>query len=402
MVLGTLSLLLVAASGLLMRMKFLTALPAINQKFLLHAHSHFAFSGWISHALMVLIAAAVCGTGSRENLPRRYQVLIAANLLAAYGMLVSFFLQGYGFYSICASTLTVALSYIFAVRCWRDTARPILDSHTRRWLRAALFFLVLSSVGTFFLAYLMASHNTDSKLQLTAVYFFLHFQYNGWFFFACMGLFHHWLRRCGIVAKHPSFVFWAFAWSCIPTYFLSIPWWDMPGWLYTIVVGAAAMQAIAWGIGLHSLPGKLIGYTHRPAAVAKGLLIGTAIAATIKILLQGLSAIPSLSQLVYGFRPIVIGYLHLVLLAIITLFIMAYAYMNESLLINRRAVVSTVVLATGIVLNEVLLFLQGVSGLMGIFIGHIPYALAWAAGIMVVGLAGLIWSQYISTSPISS
>src|SRR5690606_41887897 len=65
-----------------------------------------------------------------ERLPWRYQLTVIANLLASYGMLIGFFLQGYGLYSIMASTATVAVSYVFAVMCWRDMAIIRSEEHT--------------------------------------------------------------------------------------------------------------------------------------------------------------------------------------------------------------------------------------------------------------------------------
>ena len=50
-----LNLLIVAILGLLMRYKIGFEFPFLDQKHLQHSHSHFAFSGWISHTLMVLM-----------------------------------------------------------------------------------------------------------------------------------------------------------------------------------------------------------------------------------------------------------------------------------------------------------------------------------------------------------
>ena len=49
------NLLLVAALGCILRYKILYSLPFVDQKFFLHAHSHFAFSGWVTQALMALM-----------------------------------------------------------------------------------------------------------------------------------------------------------------------------------------------------------------------------------------------------------------------------------------------------------------------------------------------------------
>ena len=49
------NLLIVALLGLLMRYKIGFEFPFLDQKHLQHSHSHFAFSGWISHTLLVLM-----------------------------------------------------------------------------------------------------------------------------------------------------------------------------------------------------------------------------------------------------------------------------------------------------------------------------------------------------------
>ena len=393
MVLALANLALVAVLGLTMRLKVLLPLPAVNQKFLLHAHSHFAFSGWVSHALMVLVTAWIFNRQPHEKPPRRYQLTFLLNLLAAYGMLIGFFFQGYGRYSIMASSLSVVASYIFAGICWRDLSKMRLASVAHRWLRAALVFLVLSSFGTFFLAYLMASHNTDSRLQLASVYFYLHFQYNGWFFFACMALIQHWLQQQAIHLKHAKTSYWLFALTCPVNYLLSILWWDMPGWLYVLLVVAVLLQSGGWIRWLSSLIANQRQIATRLSVLATWLFLGVAVAATIKFTLQGLSVIPALSKLSYSFRPIVIGYLHLVLLAVISLFIIAYGYAYGLLRVNRTAVWSTTLFVAGVIFNELLLMVQGISGLARLPISHVPMLLAVAAGTLVLGIVGLLFSQ---------
>ena len=49
------SLLVVALLGVLMRYKIAFELPFIAQKNIQHAHSHFAFAGWVTQLLMVLM-----------------------------------------------------------------------------------------------------------------------------------------------------------------------------------------------------------------------------------------------------------------------------------------------------------------------------------------------------------
>lgn len=52
---SVISLFIVAVLGTLMRYKIAFSFPYFDQKNLLHAHSYFAFSGWISHFFILRI-----------------------------------------------------------------------------------------------------------------------------------------------------------------------------------------------------------------------------------------------------------------------------------------------------------------------------------------------------------
>mgnify|MGYP000945526006 CR=1 FL=1 len=111
------NLLIVALIGLLMRYKIGFYFPFLDQKHLQHSHSHFAFSGWISHTLMVLMVAFLGKKGLRkkelENGFGVYNKILIANLICAYGMLVFFIIQGYGAFSILFSTGSIIVSCFF-------------------------------------------------------------------------------------------------------------------------------------------------------------------------------------------------------------------------------------------------------------------------------------------------
>jgi len=391
MAIGVFNLLLVAAFGLLMRLKVLLPLAFVDQKHIMHAHSHFAFSGWVSHALMLLLAMVVHGKSGQEKLPKAYQYLLLGNLFVSYGMLATFSYQGYGPYSICFSTLSILLSYVFAYRAWHDIRISELSRMVQRWFRSALLFLVLSSVGTFYLAYLQKTGSVDTHQQLASVYFFLHFQYNGWFFFACMGLASYWLTKQGLALPIEKVVYRIFSWACIPAYMLSILWYNLPTVLYIVLVVVVSFQLIAWGLWLQMIYKQSRQHILLfSSSLVKGLIFAVVLAASIKFLLQTFSVIPSLSVLAYSFRPIVVGYLHLVLLGIITLFILAFAFQARIFAVSVWIKMSVIGFVSGVVLNELLLMLQGVSGIMGVFIPYIPFALSVAAGILFLSIFFLI------------
>ena len=82
----------------------------------------------------------------------------------------------------------------------------------------------------------MATLHKDQNAYLLSVYGYLHFQYNGWFFFAVMGLITNKIEPLipsKIVLKR---IFWVFAFASVPGYFLSALWLELPNWLYIIVV----------------------------------------------------------------------------------------------------------------------------------------------------------------------
>ena len=181
------NLFLVACLGVLMRYKIGFAFPYFDQTNLQHAHSHFAFYGWVTHTLMTLMILFLAKSDNGIQL-RPYNLLIWANLLSAYGMLISFSISGYNWVSIFFSTTSLIVSYFFITVFIRDVRKLSANTGSVKWFQAALVFNVLSSFGTLALAYMMATRNIPQHWYLASVYFYLHFQYNGWFFFAAMGL----------------------------------------------------------------------------------------------------------------------------------------------------------------------------------------------------------------------
>src|SRR5690606_18998709 len=183
------NLMLVAFIGVMLRYKIAYALPFVHQKHLLHAHSHFAFTGWVTQILMALLVSRLYH--DQQDAFKKYAPVLYSNLIAAYGMLFTFPFQGYGLYSIGFSTLSIFTAYAFAIMYWRNINRVRQKSPGDPWFKAALFFNVVSSAGAFALAIMMATKTAHPDRYLASSYFFLHFQYNGWFFFACMGLLAH-------------------------------------------------------------------------------------------------------------------------------------------------------------------------------------------------------------------
>jgi hypothetical protein len=296
--------------------------------------------------------------------------------------------------AIIFSTLSIFVSYFFAVMFCRDLNRLPQKNIAHSWFKLAVLFNAVSSIGAFSLAYMMATKNMHQQLYMSAVYFFLHFQYNGWFFFACMGLFTAYLATNAIEIKYMRLIFILFACAIVPAYLLSLLWAQLPVWLYIIVVLAIAAQLAGFYLLVISIKGHIKKLTQAIPPVAAWLGGFAAVALAIKLLLQGLSVIPSLNQTVFGFRPIVIGYLHLVFLGIVTLFIVSYCIAAGYISISHKATRSIYIFTAGIIINEVLLMLQGICDLFYVNIPFINQALLAAAVIMLAGITITVKVQF--------
>lgn len=386
----------VALLGVTLRYKIAFSLPFIDQRNLLHGHSHFAFAGWITQAIMILLVYYLF-KNKQENLFKRYAWIIFANLIVAYGMLISFAIQGYSFFSILFSTLCIFVSYIFAFLFWKDLNKLKVNRNSHLWFKAALIFSVISSVGPFCLAYMMSSHAINQKIYLTSVYYFLHFQYNGWFLFGCMGLFISKLTELNVEEKRFKTIFWIFAISCVPSYFLSALWLPLPKIIYIIVVISATMQFIGWIWFIKILCNHISILKKEISNPGKWLMALAAISMSIKLILQLGSTLPALSQLAFGFRPIVIGYLHLVLLALFSIFLLGYIFAKKVLIINKTVTIGIFIFVTGVFINEILLMTQGVFALATESIPHISKFLLIAAIIIFTGIFLIIIKQFPSS-----
>ncbi|MCX6189512.1 MAG: hypothetical protein NTW54_07930 [Bacteroidetes bacterium] len=310
-------------------------------------------------------------------------------------MLISFAIEGYGLCSIIFSTLSVFVSFVFAFFCYADLNKAEGNHPSILWFKAALIFAILSSIGTFALAYMMGTKHIPQHAYLISVYWFLHFQYNGWFFFACVGLFLAFVKNIIPDFKISNSVFFLFAFSCIPAYGLSTLWLDLPLWIYLIILAGAVAQFVGWVKLFNTLRSFLFLKNNQVRQLPKFLFIAVAIALTVKLSLQLVSTIPAISKLAFGFRPIVIAYLHLILLAIISVFLITYFSATGLIAINLRSKIGLIVFGAGVFINEILLATQGIASLAYHVVPYINELLFVTSIILFSGIATLIHGQFL-------
>ncbi len=361
---------LVALLGVIMRYKILYSLPFLDQKHLQEAHSHFAFYGWITNVLYVLIVNYISKVNPLVQL-KKYEYLIMINLAASFAMLGAFMYGGYFWASIAASTAALLTSFVFCYFFVKD-ARKIQDV-SKIWFLAGLFFAVISSVGVFNLAYMMSSKNISQDIYLASEYYFLHFQYNGFFIFSCIGLLLYSLKEAGspISERNNRLMFWLMFFGCLVGVGLSVLWMKLPVFIFALIVlttiGQTASAVMLFGFVRKSWTNLVLKWSP----MQRFVLIYVGFAFAVKIALQLGSNIPALNQFAFGFRNVVIAYLHLVLLMCIATFLL-----NQILATNYFTVTKTLLLGLkmfllGIFLNELML---GLMGIFSIKYVSIPYA----------------------------
>ena len=379
--------LIVALLGVTMRYKILYSMPFLDQKHLQEAHSHFAFYGWITNVIYVLILNYLHKINAQIDL-KKYEKLIVVNLIASFTMLGAFLYGGYFWASIAGSTVALLCSFVFFFFFVRD-AKKIQD-FSKFWFLAGLFFAVISSVGVFNLGYMMMSKTATQDLYLASEYYYLHFQYNGFFIFSCIGFLLFSMKQAGsgISEKQNKLIFWLLFVGCVIGYGLSVLWMKMPVSIFAVIVVATIMQTIGAVLLFVFIKKNWTNLVLKWSAMHRFVLLYAGFAFAVKIALQLGSTIPALNQFAFGFRNVVIAYLHLVLLMCIATFLVNQILATHYFTITNKLLMGFKLLLLGIFLNELILGLMGVFSIKYI---SIPFANEMLLGVSVLMFASIFW-----------
>jgi hypothetical protein len=103
----------------------------------------------------------------------------------------------------------------------------------------------------------------------------------------------------------------------------------------------------------------------------------------LKIFLQSLTIFPVIGDAIFGNRPIIMGFLHLVFLGFVTLFILAY-FIKKGLLNSKIkwTGIAAIVFAGAVILNEVFLISQGFAAMFINGSSVFPWLL-WTTGALL-------------------
>jgi hypothetical protein len=360
--LALINLCIVAFLGFTLRSKILFPLPFLDFSGLLSAHSHFAFAGWVGLALISLFIYDVLPEQFSQK--KIYQWVLASVEISSLGMAVAFPFFGYNILTIVLSTLYVAAAVVFVPVFIKDVLSSNANKNVKLLSVAAVTSLLLSFLGTLGLMYIIVTRSGGSLLYRDSIYTFLHFQYNGFFTLSVFALFINYILKQNILLNKNAWKFSVFlCLSILPTLFLALLWHNK-SFFYLLAAIGCFFILISFFYLFHFLRSISIDKLFL-SRIAKTFWAFSIISFTLKMLLQVGTIFPQLGNAVYGDRPVIIGFLHLVFLGFITFFILALLIENGYFTLRNKIVLFPfIIFSTGIIGNEFLLMLQGLGILL--------------------------------------
>lgn len=287
-----------AIIGLVLRLYFMWPM-SFHFKHLLHAHSHAMLLGWLLPALVLLIYRQW-----NIEIPTGHKRIFYLMALMVVGMLFSFPFQGYAAVSITLSTLHLWLSYVLLFKIAGLSSNRGLPG---KLVQTGVVLFFISSIGPYSLGPLMANDMQNSPWYDQAIFFYLHFLYNGAFFFFVLA----WLIQkfnLGKRLKRPTLFYFLMLFGTLLTWFHKLDYSFDYWWINTLAGIGSVFQLMA---GIMLL--RLI-FAEKPSrhfSIILAMLL-------LKWLLQVIGSFPSIAQEVVSNRYVLVAYLHFIFLGIFT------------------------------------------------------------------------------------
>lgn len=343
--------------GVLMRLAYVIPID-FNYGYLLHAHSHTVILGWCYLAVYGFLVHQFLSKEEQEK--PIYNRLFWITEVAVVGMMVSFPFQGYAFFSILFSTLHIFCSYYAAYLLWKHHQKDNkLESKT---LKTALAFMILSTFGVWCLGPAVACGAKDSAFYNSAIQFFLHFQFNGWFVLAVLMVFCNYNRKLGIVFNSKLYQ------RCLVLYIIGLVLtFALPlGWFYPYVflkwcntIGVL-LQLLAIYYFFKMLLPALKPIKQKNNSSTFRLYQLALICLVIKILLQVMTIVPEIALVAHSIRNLTVGFIHLIMIGIVNTMLFSFITTTSYFDVKRRSgSLSIGVFLIGFIVMELLLFVQG-------------------------------------------
>lgn len=382
--------LLIALLGLVLRLFQLVELP-FDYRFLVHTHSHVALLGWVYTALTTLIYKSYL---NKAPIHKKYRNLFWFTQATIMGMLFTFPFTGYALFSIIFSTLFLFASYVFMWLFIKHSSEEQKKTYSYKCIRISLWYMVISSIGPWALGIIMNTAGSGSDLYRNAIYFYLHFQYNGWFIMALIGILLYILEQNNIKLPPKTFqlFFWTMNIGVVATFGISILWMKPAYFIYLISVFGSLSQLFAFGIlikWLFPFRKRIKSFDSKPFY----LLIKIAMFFfLVKLVFQVLGSILYFASVISSNIDLVIGYIHWTFLGVVSIAILSFLFQSKLIQLTKEAIFLYLI---GFFLTEGLIFCKGIvvwtkASLAADYLWY----LAVASGIFLIGIAYIFINQF--------
>ena len=347
--------LLVGLMGVILRLFFIIPISA-DFRFIVHTHSHVALLGWVYIALITLIYKLYF---SEVEKTRRYKLIIWFTNICILGMLFSFPFQGYALFSILFSTLFLIASYWMGWFFLKHTPIKFKNTLSYVCIKASVWYMLFSSIGPWAVGGIMSTLGSTSVWYKLAIYFYLHFQYNGWFILALIGILIYLIEQLPVKIDKKRFntFIYLFNFSIILSFFLSVLWTKPPTIFYILAALGAILQVVAFLYLFRIIKSSWPILKQKLSPNVRKLIKLSGLLLVVKILFQLISALPYFANLAFNYKDFVIGYLHWTFLGVVSLCLLAF--FEHFKLIKLNGYLISLYLF-GFIFSEFLIFYNGV------------------------------------------
>ena len=359
--------------GLSLRVSYIADV-FFNIRHVTHSHSHIGLLGWI----YTILSSLICQYFLRETDRKPYFILFLCTQFCILGMLFSFPFGGYFLYSIIFSSLFIICTYWFSIfflkrskkyNFIRFSISKSVDVEndkplSLKFVHWGIYFLILSSIGIWLLPVAIVKAGKGSDWYNSALYFFLHFQYNGWFLAVLFGLLVGEIEHKSLLNSK-----------------------RLKGALYNFVIGTIGSVTLSW-VGFFNEPilyiiGNISGFLllasifelyraymqlEKPAFLMQMFLL----LCMLKTIFMFLGSFPWIAEVVLPNREFVISYLHFTFLGVIGFGVLHFLEKNLHI---HFPYWSLSLYTTAFVGSEILITYKGIAILRELFVPDNYYLL---------------------------
>lgn len=374
--------------GLTMRYIFVTEVPFLKYKNIMHAHSHIAMMGW---AFMLVAAGIMYFFDFEFRLKKVARNTLFLNTIAVIGMTITFILQGYSTESIAFSAMHLFTAYYFGINIL-IRLRGGRNNTPHRFLRWSIYWYLISSLGLLAMGPVSNILGSHHPFYTGSIQFFIHFQFNGWFTFGAMAILTKFLENRGHVINITNRIWIVLLLSVALTYLLSVTFSTPLDILFYLNAAGVVLQGIAYTFILKPVIKAIKRVSFNSSVIRFLFILGIGSLVT-KVLIQLVVVIPFIAVISYTIHNYVIAFIHLIMLGSITFTVSSLLLQQGIIPLSKIAKTGWITLASGFLITEFILFGQGT--LLWMSVGFIPkyYEILFGATILLpLGISFILLS----------